>query len=72
MLPKFRAEDMLLVQELESLAKEAFETSTEAVGWMCQPHPMLDGLSPIECAKSGFGAQCLRDILVAIKHGGVL
>ena len=35
-------------------------------------HPMLDGESPLECAKSGFGAQRVKDILVAIRYGGVV
>ena len=72
MLPTYAAESMLRLLELDSLAKETFETPQEAAGWMRQPHPMLDGESPLQCAKSGFGAQRVKDILVAIKYGGVV
>jgi putative toxin-antitoxin system antitoxin component (TIGR02293 family) len=72
MLPTYAAESMLRLLELDSLAKETFETPKEAAGWMRQPHPMLDGESPLECAKSGFGAQRVKDILVTIKYGGVV
>ena len=72
MLPTYAAESMLRLLELDGLAKETFETPEEAAGWMRQPHPMLDGESPLECAKSGFGAQRVKDILVAIKYGGVV
>lgn len=72
MLPMYAAESMLRLLELDSLAKETFETADEAAGWMRKAHPMLDGESPLECAKSGFGAQRVKDILVAIKYGGVV
>ena len=72
MLPTYAAESMLRLLELDSLAKETFETPQEAAGWMRQPHPMLDGESPLQCAKSGFGAQRVKDILVAVKYGGVV
>ena len=71
-LPAYAAESLLRLLELDGLAKQTFETSEEAACWMRQPHPMLDGESPLECAKSGFGAQRVKDILVAIKHGAVL
>lgn len=72
MLPAYAAESLLRLLELDGLAKQTFETSEEAAGWMRQPHPMLDGESPLECAKSSFGAQRVKDILVAILHGGVV
>lgn len=57
--------------ELESLAQEAFEIPEEAADWMRRPHPMLDGETPRECAKSSSGGERVRAILVAIKYGGV-
>ena len=72
LLPTYAAESMLRLLELDGLAKETFETPEEAAGWMRQPHPMLGGEAPLECAKSGFGAQRVKDILVAIKYGGVV
>lgn len=72
LLPTYAAESMLRLLELDGLAKETFETPEEAAAWMRGPHPMLDGEAPLECAKSGFGAQRVKDILVAIKYGGVV
>jgi putative toxin-antitoxin system antitoxin component (TIGR02293 family) len=72
MLPAYAAENMLRLLELDSLAKETFETAAEAAGWMRQSHPMLGGESPLGCAKSGFGTQRVKDILVAIRYGGVV
>lgn len=72
MLPTHAAESLLRLLELDSLAKETFETPEEAAAWMRKPHPMLDGETPLQCAKSGFGAQRVKDILVAIKYGGVV
>lgn len=72
LLPTYAAESMLRLLELDGLAKETFETPEEAAAWMREPHPMLGGEAPIECAKSGFGAQRVKDILVAIKYGGVV
>lgn len=72
LLPTYAAESMLRLLELDGLAKETFETPEEAAAWMREPHAMLGGEAPIECAKSGFGAQRVRDILVAIRYGGVV
>lgn len=58
--------------ELESWAQEAFATEEEASDWLRQPHPLLDGKAPLDCAKSSAGARRVRDILMAIKHGGVV
>lgn len=58
--------------ELEGLARSTFETADEAAAWLRRPHPMLDGKSPLECAATSLGAQRVKDVLVAIKHGGVV
>lgn len=60
------------LRDLVSLARETFETPGEASEWLRRPHPMFDGASPLECAKSSAGALRVRDILVSIKHGGVV
>lgn len=65
------SEDLRL-RELVSLARETFETPEEANDWMNQPHPMLYGATPLECTKSSVGALRVKDVLVAIKHGGVV
>lgn len=72
MLPTHASESLLRLLELDGLAKETFETPTEATGWMRKPHPMLDGETPLACAKFSFGTQRVKDLLVAIKFGGVV
>jgi putative toxin-antitoxin system antitoxin component (TIGR02293 family) len=71
-LPIHAAETMLRLLELSSLAEETLATAEEAAAWLRRPHPMLDGEAPLECAKSSFGAQRVRDMLVTMKYGGVV
>lgn len=71
-LPMYAAENVLRVLELEEMANDTFESEEAAHGWLRRPHPMLDGESPLESAKTSYGARRVRDILVAIKHGGVV
>lgn len=71
-LPTYAAESMLRLLELDAMARDTFETDEEAAAWLRQPHPMLDGETPLDCAKSGFGAERVKDILVAVKYGGVV
>ncbi len=72
MLPTYAAESMLRLLELDAMARDTFETDEEAAAWLRQPHPMLDGETPLDCAKSGFGAERVKDILNAVKYGGVV
>lgn len=71
-LPTYAAESMLRLLELDAMARDTFETDEEAAAWLRQPHPVLDGETPLDCAKSGFGAERVKDILNAVKYGGVV
>ena len=71
-LPTYAAESMLRLLELDAMARDTFETDEEAAAWLRQPHPMLDGETPLDCAKSSFGAERVKDILNAVKYGGVV
>lgn len=71
-LPTYAAESMLRLLELDAMARDTFETDEQAAAWLRQPHPMLDGETPLDCAKSGFGAERVKDILNAVKYGGVV
>ena len=71
-LPMHSAESVLRLLELKELANDTFETEDVALGWLRRPHPMLDGETPLESAKTSFGSKRVKDILVAIKHGGVV
>lgn len=70
-LPKHSAETVLRLAELEAFAMDAFETERAAHDWLKKEHPML-GESPIDAASSSYGAQRVREILTAIKYGGVV
>ena len=69
--PTNDAESTQRFLELDSFAQEVFECPEEAAEWMRHPHPMLDGETPRECAKSRSGGERVKTILVAIKYAGV-
>lgn len=71
-LPVHAAESLLRLLELDRMARDTFDTPEEAAGWLRRAHPMLDGDTPLACAKSSFGAQRVKDILLAIQYGGVV
>ena len=71
-LPTHSAESVLRLLELNNIACDTFESDDAALGWLRRPHPMLDGESPLESAKTSFGSRRVKDMLVAIKHGGVV
>ena len=70
LLPIHSAESVLRLLELGQMAAETFETEDEASAWLRRPHPMLEGDSPLELAKTSFGAQRVKDVLIAIRCGG--
>jgi putative toxin-antitoxin system antitoxin component (TIGR02293 family) len=72
LLPVHSAESVLRLLELGQMAADTFDTEDEALVWLRQAHPMLDGDSPLEAAKTSFGAQRVKDILIAIRYGGVV
>ncbi|NMM81016.1 hypothetical protein B2J86_08790 [Acidovorax sp. SRB_14] len=65
-------EHLLRILELIELASETFESTVEVARWLCRPHPMLKGIPPLVAVKSPFGAECVKEILVAVKHGGAV
>lgn len=72
LLPIHSAESVLRLLELAQMSTDTFETEEEASAWLRRPHPMLDGDSPLELAKTSFGAQRVKDILIALRYGGVV
>jgi putative toxin-antitoxin system antitoxin component (TIGR02293 family) len=71
-LPTHAAESVMRILEIDQMAAETFESEAESSNWLRKPHPMLDGETPLECAKSSYGTQRVKDILLAIKYGGVV
>lgn len=71
-LPTHSAESLLRLLELDEIANDTFDSEEAALGWLRRVHPMLAGESPLQAAKTSFGAQRVKDILIAIKYGGVV
>jgi putative toxin-antitoxin system antitoxin component (TIGR02293 family) len=71
-LPMHAAEGVLRLLELEAMATDTFESDDAAHGWLRRQHPMLEGECPLEAAKTSFGTRRVKDMLVAIKYGGVV
>ena len=71
-LPIHAAESVLRLLELDQMAVDTFESEEEASVWLRTRHPMLDGETPLECARSSYGTQRVKDILVALRYGGVV
>lgn len=61
-----------LLQELERMANDTFETREEAAQWLRMPHPMLNAEAPLQIGRTRSGAEKVKGILIAIKYGGVL
>jgi len=72
LLPIHSAESVLRLLELGQMAADTFETEDESSAWLRRPHPMFDGDSPLELAKTSYGAQRVKDMLLSIKFGGVV
>ena len=71
-LPMHAAESVLRLLELSKLAEDTFETQEEAAAWLRREHPMLGGETPLSCAKSAYGAERVKEILIALKYGGAV
>jgi putative toxin-antitoxin system antitoxin component (TIGR02293 family) len=72
LLPLHAAEGVLRLVELDQMAVDTFEDEDSASQWLQRPHPMLEGETPLQAAKSAYGTQRVKDILLAIQYGGVV
>jgi uncharacterized protein (DUF2384 family) len=57
---------------LLAMVREAFATPQDARRWWRTPHPLFNGLTPSAAAKTPPGAERVRDMLVALRFGGVV
>lgn len=71
-LPMHAAESVLRLLELNQLAEDTFETPEEAAAWLRRGHPMLGGESPLDWARTAYGAERVKEILIAVKYGGAV
>lgn len=72
LLPTHAAESVLRLLELDQMATDIFASEKEASMWLRQPHPMLDGDTPLDAAETSVGTARVKDILLSIKFGGVV
>lgn len=68
-MPKYERKNQQLLEEMERMAADTFQTKAEAAQWLHTPHPMLEGKMPLQVAETPPGAERVRQILVAIKYG---
>jgi putative toxin-antitoxin system antitoxin component (TIGR02293 family) len=56
--------------ELSAAAVDVFGAVANAADWLTRPHPLLDGQTPLQRARTPWGMQRVRAILGALKYGG--
>lgn len=71
-LPQEVAVKALEFAELVAAAADVFGTVNKASHWLTLPHPVLDGETPMQRARTPWGLQRVRSILGALKYGGVV
>ena len=71
-LPAPAAKAVLRLLDLAQLAAEVFDAEADMFRWLRLRHPMLDGKTALEAAKTEDGSQRVKGILHAIKYGGVI
>ncbi|MFC7459398.1 antitoxin Xre/MbcA/ParS toxin-binding domain-containing protein [Hydrogenophaga defluvii] len=54
------------------MAEDIFEKPEAASAWLSCGHPMLEGKAPLDWAKSAYGTERVKEILIALKHGGAV
>lgn len=69
-LPQDAAVKALQVTDLMTQATEVFGSPTRASTWLTQPHPSLDGETPLRRARTPWGMSKVQSILVALRYGG--
>jgi putative toxin-antitoxin system antitoxin component (TIGR02293 family) len=69
-LPSHAAETLLRLLEIHDMAADIFATEADASVWLRTPHPMLDNEQPFDAAKTSYGAQSVKNLLMSTKFGG--
>ncbi len=57
--------------ELHKTALDLFTSADAALTWLNLPHPLLDGITPADAAKTEIGSIKVQNLLMSIKFGGV-
>jgi len=53
----------------QCMAEDIFEKPEAASAWLSCGHPMLEGKAPLDWAKSAYGTERVKEILIALKQG---
>jgi putative toxin-antitoxin system antitoxin component (TIGR02293 family) len=69
-LPSHAAETLLRLLEIHDMAADIFATEEGASTWLRTLHPMLDNERPLDAAKTSYGAQAVKNLLMSTKYGG--
>lgn len=70
--PPAVTEQLLRVLDLAALAATVFGTLESGIQWLRRPHPVFLGRAPLVYANNEFAARRVREVLIAIRFGGVV
>lgn len=68
-LPQEAAVKALQFTELAAQAVDVFGEPPVATRWLTEPHPLLDGDTPLQRARTPWGMQRVQALLGALKYG---
>jgi putative toxin-antitoxin system antitoxin component (TIGR02293 family) len=72
LLPQEASVRAMQLTDLVATAVDVFGSVEAATGWLTKPHPVLEGETPMQRARTPWGMQRVRSILGALKYGGAV
>lgn len=69
-LPSHAAETLLRLLEIHDMAADIFSSAESASAWLRAQHPLLGNERPLDVAKTSYGAQEAKNLLMSTKFGG--
>lgn len=57
------------LDQLQAMAREVLSSEREAAAWMNRAHPILDGATPAQAARTEEGAELVRDLIIGMRYG---
>jgi putative toxin-antitoxin system antitoxin component (TIGR02293 family) len=70
LLPQEAAVKAMQFAELSAQAVDVFGEPAAAMPWLTQPHPLLDGETPLQRARTPWGLMRVQSLLGALQYGG--
>ncbi|MDO9006072.1 MAG: DUF2384 domain-containing protein [Aquabacterium sp.] len=71
-LPPHAADSLLRLLEIHDMAADVFDTPAGTATWLRTPHPLLENERPLDAAKTSYGAQAVKNVLMSAKYGGAV